>query len=448
MRPRRQETDRPPARVRLVTALALLVLLKYLLFAWALPVFEGVDEPFHLDRVRAFAEGSLAEGWRGRPLAAEVVAAVRASPCGEDLRRVFGCPRFAGEAGFDAPAWFNALASPVKDEGGSEPIANYQDHQPPLYYALAGAALRLTGAGEPRHQLLALRLFAVLLVAFGVALSLRLLAPPQRLALLAALLLPGAAEALVRAGNDTLVFSWCAALLVVLARDGGRQASTRRLPGLFALAALGPLAKLTALPVVVFAALERLERGRRGEASALALGGLIVFPLQLARGWAFGGTLELGAPARQVSAWWEPVLGVVHSAYTFAKTALWLGGWSVFRPPVWVLVAAAALAVAWLGLVRPQRRPRALTAHLAAAAFAGVAFVAFAIGKHRLFGVWGAVGGWYLWGWLPWLLLAHRDLVAFPWASRAGRVWTLAAALFLLAVNVAWLAAAHRLYGG
>ena len=174
-----------------------LVLAKLLLFALALPAFEGTDEPFHLDRARAYAEAPLDAGWGGRSLAPEVVAAVGASPCGADLRRAFGCPEWGGGS-----AWFNVL-SPVEADFATpaEPVVNYQDHQPPLYYAVAGGILRLVAPdATPRFQLLVLRFLAVLLVAGGVALCFRFLGPELRLALLTALLLPGAAEALVRAG--------------------------------------------------------------------------------------------------------------------------------------------------------------------------------------------------------------------------------------------------------
>ncbi len=439
--------------------LAAAVLAKLLLLALALPAFEGTDEPFHLDRARAFAEAPLAEGWSGRPLDPAVVAAVRASPCGADLRRPFACPAWGGGS-----AWFNVLRPADGTAKPSTPVANYQDHQPPLYYAVAGAVLRLAvPEAGPRLQLLALRLLAVLLVLTGAGVAYRFLGAELRLALLTVLLLPGAAEALVRAGQEAAVFLWCAVMLAMVAGSGGgcgkggeagalRPGPGRPLfaVGLLLLAAAGPLIKLTAVPIVAFAALQRLWHGRRWEGAAVAFGGLVVFPLQLARGWALGGTLEFNAPppAGATAPWWEPVLGVAHSAYTFLKTALWLGGWSVFRPPAWVLVAAALVVVAWFFMARPRRPPRDLFPHLGAFLLAAAGFVAFAVGKHRVFGVWGAVGGWYLWGWLPWLLLAHRDLVRLSYRHGVGRWWTAAAVAFLLAVNAAWLASAHRLYGG
>lgn len=438
--------------------LAGLVVLKLLLFAWALPAFEGTDEPFHLDRARAFAESPLGEGWGGRPLAPEVVSAVRSSPCGPDLQRAFGCPAYGRARQEGGAAWGNLLtpeASGLEVGGsgvaGGGVVANYQNHQPPLYHAVAGAILRMAGGDlEPRAQLLVLRLFAVLLVILGTGLCLSFLAPSLRWGLPALLLLPGAAEALVRAGNDAPVFAWSAALLaVVLSRTRARGEGSRFPLGLFLLAACGPLIKLTAIPVIAFAAVERVGRRRWREGAALALGGLVVFPLQLARGWAWGGTLELNAPPTPESlGWGEPVLGILHSAYTFLKTALWLGGWSVFRPPGWVLVAAVVLVLAGLFLVRLRRPPRRLLAHVTAAALAAGAFAAFAIGKYRTFGVWGAVGGWYFWGWLPWVLLILQDLYRRPEDETSARSWAVAAAAFLLMVNIAWLTAAHRLYGG
>jgi hypothetical protein len=187
-----------------------------------------------------------------------------------------------------------------------------------------------------------------------------------------------------------------------------------------------------------------MHRPLNGLAAAAAA--FAVFPIQWLRGWGWGGTLEINSLGDQVSD--PPVtifLGIVHSAYTFIKTALWLGGLSVFRPPIWLLVVAGFLICVWLFALRPVRRPRNLVPHGAAFLVAAAGFVAFAIGKRQMFGVWGAVGGWYLWGWYPWLAVLASDLAARE--SRFCRLLRSTSLAWILAANISWFIRASTLYG-
>ena len=135
-----------------------------------------------------------------------------------------------------------------------------------------------------------------------------------------------------------------------------------------------------------------------------------------------------------------------HSAATFFKTAVWLGGWTFFRPPVWLLVAIPLLGLLVIVRCVRLRKPRANGgAHLAGAALAAAGFVAFALGQRQIFGVWGGVGGWYLWGWAPWLALLACDLLEVR--SARERELTIGALGAVTVLNAAWFEVAVRTYG-
>lgn len=440
--PRQGEADDQASAFFLLRALRWVVVAKLALHALFLPLYDGPDEPFHLARARAFAASGSKSGEARDQVDAAVVRSIRAWPCGADLRNALGCPPFGSER-----AWFNTLGRP-RAEGESTAIVNYEAHQPPFYYLAGGTILRVANAAglrSPERQLLLLRLFAVLLVALALWSPAKGLGRAERgfeFLLLAALLAPGAAESLIRTANDAAVFSW--AVLVLLLVETQPQRSVWQLA---AAAAVGPLLKLTALPVAVFAAL-RVAVGRRWAAAAAMLASAsLVFPLQWLRGWSWGGTLEANTPVPLFDSIGVVLTGLARSALTLAKTAIWLGGWVGFRAPRWLLIS---FGLATLFLVvrafRPRWSWRVALPHLAATAVALVGFAIFAIGQRRVFGVWGAVGGWYVWGWVPWLCLAFAQLSEPTCVRQKEFRWgTLAA---LLALNVSWFAGAISAYSG
>ncbi len=433
----------PASRDSLLSFLRWVVIARFLLHAFSFPVFEGPDEPFHLARAVAFADAGIVEGLRGERVDGAIVAAIVSHPCGGDLAARFGCPRFDGSG-----ALFNVLGPPVERLPGEE-VYNYESHQPPLYY-LATAPLLMVwshlasgpGATSPERRLLVLRLASVFLVTCALLGPLRstgrLRGHRWEMAVLWLLLAPGAVESLARASNDAAVFLWCALLVANLEREDRRWS-------VYVLVALGPLLKLTAAPVVVYA-LGRiwLRDGWRPASAALALSGLVA-PFQLLRGWAWGGTLELAALGKALGQPpWEVAVGVLHSLYTFVKTAFWLGGWSVFKPPFWLVAAGALLGLLWLAALRPASSSELRRPHVAGLLAAAAGFVAFSIGKWGVFGVWGAVGGWYAWGWLPWLGLAADDLVQVR-TRYSFELWV-GTAVWILVANALWVATILRIY--
>jgi len=426
---------------RAVLGLRLAVLTLLTLHAFFSPVYEGPDEPFHLARARLFALVPLTEALAGKVVDAELVRSLRAWPCGPAMQLALDCPAFGSE-----PASFNILEPARRSEMGA-PSANYQAHQPPLYY-LAGASLLELFAPwigtTPESQVLLLRLAAVLLVGYVLCFPLRQLGKENvhlEALVLLALLLPGAAESLARVSNDVGVFAWSVVLLAVLqSGDRVRPASTALLAG------VGPLVKLTALPIVAYAAV--LVWRRRGWLAGGLVGaaGLAVLPLQWLRGWAWGGTLEANAQFSGMGSLPEIFVGLSHSAATFLKTAVWLGGWSFFRPPGWLLLAAPLFGLLLIfRTFRLRNRPRDLSAHLAGLALALAGFVVFALGQRRIFGAWGGVGGWYFWGWVPWLALFASDVLEV----RTGRERELVAGAVVCAaaLHLVWFQVALRVYG-
>jgi len=212
------------------------------------------------------------------------------------------------------------------------------------------------------------------------------------------------------------------------------------------LLAAGPLLKLTAIPVAVFAVVVLARETGPGAAVAAGAASLVFVPVQALRGWMWGGTLELNSPGAPVA---EPfgtaAAGFLRSCYAFVKTALWVGGQSLRRPPGELGAAwFAALAAAALCL-RPRPVPRRALAHGAALATAFAGFAVFAVANRRLYGVWGGVAGWYLWTWSPWLAEAAADLTTM--SERAARPLIAAEAALVVAANAAWFADAVRFYG-
>ena len=423
-----------------LTAVTLLRVLTHALF---LPAFEGPDEPYHLARSGSFADRPFTEAFRGVPTDGVIVAAARARPCGPSLHNHFGCREFGSEA-----AHFNLL-HPLPPQPPAGPVPNYENNQPPLYYAAMGfflKALKVVSGGLslwPEVRLLVARLVSVLFTALGVLLLLRL--PPKppigyvSLGFLLVLGLPGASESLARNSNDAAVFLWCVSVLVAL---------ERRVPvsGLVILAAAGPLLKLTAFPVVAFAIIFLWRQKRRAGAIAAGISSLTVFPLQLLRDWSWGGTWELNRPTVSIpDSLLEISAGVARSGYTLVKTAFWLGNWTFFRPPGWLLVGFWALLVLWIAATRYDKDATVLAAHAAGFATAVVGVLLFFFASRRFWGAWGGVGGWYLWAWAPWLAIATRDLFEVTPARRTALLALTAG--FVAISNVAYVVAALSLYG-
>ncbi len=414
---------------RLEVILLLVVTLKLLFHAVYLPVFEGPDEPFHLGRVLPLDHSQSDTG--ELYLQASIADSVAAHPCADDLRRVFGCKAFEGSGAF------NILGphAPPSIEGPR--VGNYEAHQPPTFYLLASLVVRLTSTTMPIAALLLVRIVAVCFVVFGLYLVARVSSPASVLLALL-LLLPGAGESLARVSNDPLVLLASATLLFAL---------SRHLPQLsIPTIAIAPTIKLTALPFVVAALIQLWGNRQRKLAVAGAIASLLVVPLQAIRGWSWGGTVEMNQTRFGFE---EPiiqsVIGLGRSIYTIAKTTIWLGNWSFFRAPVGLLVAILALVVITLAFCRRRGTTTSLSSFLGGLLVLGAGVVAFSVAHRSLFGQWGGVGGWYVWGLMPWLAVGLTENLAL---AESARRYVLAATVLLVTVsNGLWLRSAAAIYG-
>jgi hypothetical protein len=434
-------------RRRLLIAATLFVLARLVFHALYWPAFEGPDEPFHLARVRA---GLQATGV-GDALDSELIGCVRSVPCSEDLARALGCTPFAQS---EQVAAFNIVGSSCEHETmeGFESYPNYESHQPPLYYwagVLALAATHALTGSDPLRQLLVLRLLSVLFVAlallFPIRWAARGLARYFYPSVLVALCFPGAAESLARAANDSLLFAWAA--LAIWELEHGRNRWTQPL-----LAAVGPLIKLTALPVVVLSVAVAFTRRGVRASGRVVVASLLFLPVQWIRGWSWGGTVELNAQTAGLhEGWSDTVVGLGRSLYTFLKTSLWLGGWSFFRAPGWIVALLGAGGIVLLLAMQPRGGWRDWIPNGLAASAAAVATLGFFVSHRMYFGQWGGVGGWYLWGWLPWL--AWGAVSCFRprenWLERGPRSAGVGVCLLgslVVVVNLAWWFTAQSLY--
>ncbi|MCG3193329.1 MAG: hypothetical protein DIJKHBIC_02579 [Thermoanaerobaculia bacterium] len=417
---------------------------RLILHAVYLPAFEGPDEPAHLARAVLFLDGGMIQGLLGLSISPEICGAVHAAPCCPALGWAYGCPDFAGRS-----ATFNILRPPRwKPAANSQP--NYESHQPPVYYMAGMILLKLAGAlgcadaaSNPFMQLLLMRLYSVFLVAASIAFPMRVATAEwsgyQKGLALFLLLVPGAPESLARCANDAGVFAFAAVAVWAVRRESGR-------PLLTALAALGPFIKLTCLPLSVLLVVKIWRKSDWRSALALGSFSLLFLPIQALRGYRWGGTVELNGLRAPLSGLFpEMAAGMLHSALTFIKTAFWLGEWSFFRPPHWLLAAALIGTICLVPAVKPVWPADRAGGHILAAGLALGSTTYWFLSHRAYWGTWGGVGGWYLWGWYPWLSFAVADFLVV----RAGVRRTVAAIVVILVMagNLAWFGAANRLYG-
>lgn len=425
-------------RNRLVLVFAALVALRLLFHAVYLPIFEGPDEPFHLARIDQIRTDGLGALFSEQLVDKEIVGTIQAHPCGPDLQRAFSCQPFSGDGAFN-------ILAPNAPIGTATPYENYEAHQPPLYYLFGAGIVSLgqfVGASTPKTELLILRLMSVVFVVTAMMLLVNCFNKNRTviLVVLGFLLLPGAAESLARCANDSAVFLWATTLVWATHKRPNATLAVVVLVG------IGPLIKLTALPISVFGVFWLLRERNAGVALLGILSTSAVFSLQLLRGWGWGGTVELNAVVSPLNeSVGALVVGFIRTVYTFVKTTWWLGGWSFFRAPTLVVLISLVLLIGWALTLRIRRSNENSIPHLAAIVTLVTAFVYFAV-KHRLYhGVWGGVGGWYAWGWFPYFCLLVTDCVKSR--QRTVKPMLCAGLLFLVATNTLWFLQAIDLYG-
>jgi hypothetical protein len=254
----REVSDRERVAVFL---LAVLAALRVFLFASAFPFFTNVDEQKHVDTVMKYARGYLP-----RP---GTDAYERETG---HLLAIYGSPEFllaeADRAETPAPVWKRPsgamLARIERSERFLAARANKEAYQPPVYYATAGAWMRLGRSlgiegGYLLYWIRALNPLATFLLVLASALFLRRLAPNDpflRLGLPALLCVfpQDSVYYVTRDAFSPLLGALCFFFALDMAR--APQRSLAYFAGVGALTAAASLAKFTnlaALPVLAVA---------------------------------------------------------------------------------------------------------------------------------------------------------------------------------------------------
>ena len=337
---------------------------------------------------------------------------------------------------------------------------NYEAQQPPLFYLLASAPLRLLPEARFSTRLLVLRLFSTVIAAAAVPVAYlffrRLLLKGAAMAATAAFVaFPGVGSFVGRFTNDALALPIAAALLLFFVEAGRGRLSRGKTVGLLALLAAGCWTKLyfvLLLPVAPMAAF-LTARGRRSGSWRRALLGCalaflffvpwMVHERSQTGDW-FGLLSSTQATALRIGLFGRldalPELMTRRFAIVFGRTFLWPGTWSGAGAP-------AALAVLLTGVLlflilgpnlrgggRSRRRQQTWQA-------GGLAVAIFLVGQIAYASTYAAVGrvrghrpsagpdGWYLLILFPVILSAGCALgrrVAAGSFVAAGAVFLLA----------------------
>ena len=217
---------------RVGTAWAFFILMG-LFVALVVPLGEGFDEPWHLGYVQYFAQtGKLPPGPQIH-LASELDQFLVKHPIGWRLRDIFPTLHSHDEywqQPSDVRLTIDDAVRKIRfgghfQEGSSEFSAQYESHQPPLYYVLAAPLFLLSSAVLPLADVFLLtRIWSMLLASTVVPLSYllaRRISGSVPVASSVAMLVgmfPGLYPDVVRVSNDALAVPLAAAVFVLLAQ--------------------------------------------------------------------------------------------------------------------------------------------------------------------------------------------------------------------------------------
>jgi Predicted membrane protein (DUF2142) len=342
--------------------------------AWALvtPAFDAPDEQSHFAYVQYLAEtGHVPKQGGSRPVwstqEATAVAATRTTAYQEFPD---GRPRWLHH---DERAWERASrgGNLPKDDGGGPTTASVHG---PLYYAALVPAYVVTSGASAWTQLTAMRLVSALMGALTVVLvflTVRELAPRQRVAQVAAALLVGFEPMFAfisgAVNNDVGVNLGAAALLYLLIRGLRRGLDVRTGIALGVVAAALPLVKGTGYAlyaVVAIALLGMLVRRHRrsdapGWAALISSGGAVLVAWAITApliGRAFLTTPRGGSPAATTgSAFGEPSAFLSYLWQVFLPPLGFMQRHFVMSEPFWLIYVKRAWAgFGWYALFFPD----------------------------------------------------------------------------------------------
>lgn len=457
-------------RPRIVLAfLILLLLVRGFFYCLALPLWEGFDEPYQFAAVQYVAfNGHMPTA--ATPISQQVAASLYLTPAPWMLRlHQLPKPVLTYEDYWKLPAQERvklltqllALPQSWTAEPSNPVIENYEGQQAPLYYYVAAPVLRACSSLSLPRQVLALRLFGLVLA--GVALLLgfmlaRCVLRDDTLGLLATALVAAMPELLIdvcRVSNEPLAILLCTALLLLAVKFVQSNQPGLYVPAIALTVGLALLTKayfLAFVPGFLLVLLLRLRTGCGGPKLVAQLAAAMAILAAVAGPWywhvhrvsgSWSGQAD-DAAVHQLSRM-ALLAQVIHVNWRsgFASILLshvWFGGWSFLRFPAWIYacallpVAAAVVGMciyAWKWF-ESGMRPDAIIAVVALYLCFWAALCYHVLVTYVHLGV-SASTGWYLYC----LVFAEAVLLAQGMAQLFGFravPWLLAAGVTLLAL--------------
>lgn len=375
--PDRKRMDEQPASLRrFVIALWIAFLARGVLHAVVAPMWDGFDEPFHLALVEFVADHGRPPGFTEPSFPAIYVTANRQLPSMVG----YGAPTFDEWRAMHEDERTRRRATAVAqtrnrhEAGPTYAGPNYERQQGPLFYYLAAPLFALVRSWSLPAQLVALRLFCVLIASAIVPISARFLrVTAGRAGVLVGLplvaLAPNTLFFVDRVTNDALAWPLFALALTALARciadRGTTLARSATLGGVAITAAIWT--KLTALPllfgaIVAAVLLFRARTPKRSQAALLLVGMpllavVTLFAWNRSASGSWTGLAEATATTAEV-----PVMTGVRFVATanfwlqLASTHIWSGGWGFVQPSRAVYVLVILLIGATLAIAYATRR--------------------------------------------------------------------------------------------
>ena len=343
------------------------------------PAWEGYDEPFHFAYLQHVAAG-LGPPARTTPVSLEVQNSLHLLPIPWELQFQTIPPplttyddywRLPVEQRASREVAVRGLSSSLAYQPATEPIANYEAQQAPLYYSIFAVPLRWMSGSPLLSQIFALRMLSVLLASAVVPLAYLvarevLRDPGQALGVTALLvLLPELMINLARVGNESVAMIFFTLVLLFALKAVAEPLYWRWWLLLGAALGCGLLTKayfLTAVPALMALAIYCLVKpeaapvrphlavaARIGTAFALVFAIAGVFYLRvhaLTGSWSGQGD---DAALRSIPLA-HKLMALLHvnwksGAASILLSHIWFGGWSFLRLPPAFYIASFALIV-------------------------------------------------------------------------------------------------------
>jgi hypothetical protein len=453
----------------LVICLWLLFVTRGLFYCLALPLWEGFDEPYQFAVVQHVAfTGTLPN--RSTPVSRQVAASLYLSPAPWMLREHHLPKQVMSQEQYwalpdderrELRRKLLSLPSLWANEPSQPAIQNYEAQQAPLYYFMAAPILRGLQRATLPTQVIALRIFGMLLaslaIPLGYAVALRALGSVRAALMTTALaiVMPELFINVCRVSNEPLAMLLGTGLLLLVVRfvtSGRRLIYVPAIAIVFALALLSKAYFLALLPAIAFVLWWKLRQDHKAAhvlaSTTLALAILVAvagpwyWRAHKASGSWSGETNDAAAAHMSL---FHLLAQVPHVNWrsglsSIVGSHIWFGGWSFLRLPTWMYITVALLAaVPALGIVsyiskwlRSGLRPDPIIAvvSLYACFWAGLCYHVLVTYIHL--GI-SASTGWYLYS----LVFAETVLVVKGFEEVAGRAalrWALPSAVALLAV--------------